>query len=62
MAGAVGNYNAHMAAYPGLDWQALAQRFVTSLGLQWNPYVTQVCVLVCVCVCVRACAYACARH
>ncbi len=41
MAGAVGNYNAHLAAYPGLDWQAVAQRFVAGLGLDWNPYVTQ---------------------
>lgn len=42
MAGAVGNYNAHLSAYPGVDWQAMAERFVTGLGLQWNPYVTQV--------------------
>ena len=42
MAGAVGNYNAHMAAYPAVDWPAVAQRFVESLGLTWNPYVTQI--------------------
>ena len=40
--GAVGNYNAHLSAYPALDWQALAERFVTSLGLAWNPYTTQI--------------------
>lgn len=42
MAGAVGNYNAHMAAYPEVDWQSVAEEFVTSLGIQWNPYVTQI--------------------
>jgi adenylosuccinate lyase len=42
MGGAVGNYNAHMTAYPGVDWQQVAQEFVTSLGLTFNPYVTQV--------------------
>ena len=40
--GAVGNYNAHLSAYPRVDWQANAQRFVTSLGLDWNPYTTQI--------------------
>ncbi|MFN3785946.1 MAG: lyase family protein, partial [Thiothrix sp.] len=35
--GAVGNYNAHLSAYPEIDWQATAERFVTSLGLTWNP-------------------------
>ncbi len=40
--GAVGNYNAHVIAYPQIDWPALAQRFVTSLGLVWNPYTTQI--------------------
>ena len=40
--GAVGNYNAHLVAYPALDWQAFAQRFVESLGLTWNPYTTQI--------------------
>ncbi len=49
MAGAVGNYNAHMSAYPSVDWQAVAQHFVESLGLDWNPYVTQVCPPVLLC-------------
>lgn len=40
--GAVGNYNAHLSAYPDIDWQAMAQKFVTSLGLGWNPYTTQI--------------------
>ncbi len=40
--GAVGNYNAHLAAYPQLDWPTLAQQFVTQLGLTWNPYTTQI--------------------
>jgi adenylosuccinate lyase len=40
--GAVGNYNAHLSAYPDIDWQANAQRFVESLGLQFNPYTTQI--------------------
>ena len=40
--GAVGNYNAHMTAYPELDWQANAEQFVTSLGLSWNAYTTQI--------------------
>ena len=40
--GAVGNYNAHLVAYPGVDWPALAQGFVASLGLTWNPYTTQI--------------------
>ncbi|KIY94814.1 adenylosuccinate lyase [Monoraphidium neglectum] len=42
MAGAVGNYNAHISAYPDVDWQAVAEGFVTSLGLKFNPYVTQI--------------------
>lgn len=42
MAGAVGNYNAHMSAYPNVDWQAVAEKFVTGLGLDFNPYVTQI--------------------
>ncbi|CAD7704123.1 unnamed protein product [Ostreobium quekettii] len=42
MAGAVGNYNAHMAAYPNVDWMKTTQDFVSSLGLDWNPYVTQI--------------------
>ncbi|MGQ9424557.1 adenylosuccinate lyase [Gilvimarinus sp. F26214L] len=40
--GAVGNYNAHLAAYPQVDWQANAKAFVESLGLCWNPYTTQI--------------------
>lgn len=40
--GAVGNYNAHLSAYPNVDWQGEAERFVTSLGLNWNPYTTQI--------------------
>lgn len=42
IAGAVGNYNAHMCAYPEIDWQGVAEDFVTSLGLTFNPYVTQI--------------------
>mgnify|MGYP006138675375 FL=1 len=42
MNGAVGNYNAHLSAYPGLDWQATAKEFVEGLGLSWNPYTTQI--------------------
>ncbi|TCT23103.1 adenylosuccinate lyase [Thiobaca trueperi] len=40
--GAVGNYNAHLSAYPEIDWPALSQAFVESLGLTWNPYTTQI--------------------
>jgi adenylosuccinate lyase len=40
--GAVGNYNAHIAAYPDVDWEANARTFVTGLGLTWNPYTTQI--------------------
>jgi adenylosuccinate lyase len=40
--GAVGNYNAHLSAYPSLDWENIAEQFVTSLGLEWNPYTTQI--------------------
>jgi adenylosuccinate lyase len=40
--GAVGNYNAHIASYPEVDWPAFAERFVTGLGLAWNPYTTQI--------------------
>ncbi len=42
MAGAVGNYNAHISAYPDVDWQAVAEQFVGGLGLDFNPYVTQI--------------------
>ncbi|MFO7551745.1 MAG: adenylosuccinate lyase [Haliea sp.] len=40
--GAVGNYNAHLSAYPDVDWQANAEAFVSGLGLTWNPYTTQI--------------------
>ncbi|WNO61261.1 adenylosuccinate lyase [Rheinheimera sp. MMS21-TC3] len=40
--GAVGNYNAHISAYPELDWHQLSEQFVTSLGLSWNPFTTQI--------------------
>ncbi|MDD9895966.1 MAG: adenylosuccinate lyase [Gammaproteobacteria bacterium] len=40
--GAVGNYNAHLSAYPNIDWQSIAEQFVTELGLTWNPYTTQI--------------------
>jgi adenylosuccinate lyase len=40
--GAVGNYNAHLAAYPGLDWPRFCRRFVEGLGLGFNPYTTQI--------------------
>jgi adenylosuccinate lyase len=38
----VGNYNAHLVAYPALDWEGVAHRFVESLGLTFNPYTTQI--------------------
>ncbi len=40
--GAVGNYNAHVIAYPDVDWPALARQFVESLGLPFNAYTTQI--------------------
>ena len=40
--GAVGNYNAHLSAYPEIDWVLHAQTFVESLGIAWNPYTTQI--------------------
>jgi adenylosuccinate lyase len=40
--GAVGNYNAHMVAYPEFDWHQFAGDFVTSLGISWNAYTTQI--------------------
>ncbi len=40
--GAVGNYNAHVSAYPDVDWPLLSRRFVESLGLSWNGYTTQI--------------------
>ena len=42
MNGAVGNYNAHLAAYPEVDWEAFARRVVESLGLSFNPYTIQI--------------------
>ncbi|KAL7107973.1 hypothetical protein ACP275_06G087600 [Erythranthe tilingii] len=41
-AGAVGNYNAHLVAYPDVNWPQIAEDFVTSLGISFNPYVTQI--------------------
>ncbi|HET8850750.1 MAG TPA: adenylosuccinate lyase [Marinobacter sp.] len=40
--GAVGNYNAHLSAYPDIDWAENAKDFVEGLGLSWNPYTTQI--------------------
>ncbi len=40
--GAVGNYNAHLSAYPDINWEAHAQSFIQSLGLTFNPYTTQI--------------------
>ncbi|WP_145563845.1 adenylosuccinate lyase [Yersinia aldovae] len=40
--GAVGNYNAHIVAYPEVDWHQFSESFVTSLGINWNPYTTQI--------------------
>jgi adenylosuccinate lyase len=40
--GAVGAYNAHLAAYPAFDWEAFSRRVVESLGLEFNPYTTQI--------------------
>ncbi len=40
--GAVGNYNAHLIAYPDVDWERLAARVVNGLGLELNPYTTQI--------------------
>lgn len=40
--GAVGNYNAHIAAYPEADWHQISESFVTSLNINWNPYTTQI--------------------
>mmetsp|Transcript_32783 Transcript_32783/g.71528 ORF Transcript_32783/g.71528 Transcript_32783/m.71528 type:complete len:545 (-) Transcript_32783:295-1929(-) len=42
IAGAVGNYNAHLSAYPEVDWQSVCHKFVKSLGLTPNPYTTQI--------------------
>ena len=40
--GAVGNYNAHLAAYPNADWEKFSQNFVTGLGLEWNSHTIQI--------------------
>ena len=40
--GAVGNYNAHLSAYPDVDWEKLAQRFVEARGISFNPYTIQI--------------------
>jgi len=40
--GAVGNFNAHVAAYPDVDWTALGRSLVEGLGIHWNPYTTQI--------------------
>jgi len=42
MNGAVGNFNAHVVAYPEVDWPAAAKAFIESLGLEYNPYTTQI--------------------
>jgi adenylosuccinate lyase len=42
MNGAVGNYNAHLAAYPELDWEALSRRVVEGLGLEFNTHTIQI--------------------
>ncbi|MGH8453853.1 MAG: adenylosuccinate lyase, partial [Nevskiales bacterium] len=42
MNGAVGNYNAHLAAYPQINWPALSRRFIEELGLDYNPHTTQI--------------------
>ena len=40
--GAVGNYNAHMIAYPNSNWERISKNFVENLDLTWNPYTTQI--------------------
>ncbi len=40
--GAVGNYNAHLVAYPDIDWPAFSRQFISDLGLEMNPYTTQI--------------------
>ncbi|XBC40975.1 MAG: adenylosuccinate lyase [Buchnera aphidicola (Nurudea yanoniella)] len=40
--GSTGNYNAHLVAYPNIDWHTVSKDFVMSLGLTWNPYTTQI--------------------
>ncbi|MFV9997799.1 MAG: adenylosuccinate lyase [Arsenophonus endosymbiont of Dermacentor nuttalli] len=40
--GAVGNYNAHLSAYPHINWHQFSKEFVSSLGIEWNPFTTQI--------------------
>ena len=40
--GAVGNFNAHFAAYPDINWMSLSKEFIEELGITWNPYTTQI--------------------
>jgi len=40
--GAVGNYNAHQVAYPDIDWPAFSRQFIANLGLEFNPFTTQI--------------------
>ncbi|MGP1924605.1 MAG: adenylosuccinate lyase [Arsenophonus sp. NEOnobi-MAG3] len=40
--GSVGNYNAHLSAYPDINWHLFSEEFVTSLGIKWNPFTTQI--------------------
>ena len=42
MNGAVGNYNAHLSAYPAFDWMSFSRKVVESMGLTFNPYTTQI--------------------
>ena len=42
MNGAVGNFNAHKVAYPKVNWESLSKRFINKLGLEYNPYTTQI--------------------
>ncbi|ACL30627.1 adenylosuccinate lyase [Buchnera aphidicola str. APS (Acyrthosiphon pisum)] len=40
--GSTGNYNAHLAAYPDINWHKISKDFITSFGINWNPYTTQI--------------------
>jgi adenylosuccinate lyase len=40
--GAVGNYNAHLVAYPDIDWSAFSEQFISEMGLEFNPFTTQI--------------------
>ncbi|AYN24797.1 adenylosuccinate lyase [Buchnera aphidicola] len=42
MNGTTGNYNAHLAAYPKVDWHTISKEFIVSFGISWNPYTTQI--------------------